>query len=140
MDDPTYIARTTILHNGKKIEAGTQLTFEDNADLRDEFLRKRAVVLLGSPEATSLSLRGRQTTMVQKPAEPPKGRDPKGPAAPPPGKNCQVQHLFAFSAQQLAGKSLDDLNTMILERDSDVAPYETPEEARAHLMKDATKD
>ncbi len=51
-------------------------------------------------------------------------------------EKVEVASRFAFDPDGLRGLDLDQLNVMIAERDPSVEPYESVEEATAHLSQD----
>jgi len=62
--------------------------------------------------------------------------DAKPEDVPAPGAKSVSDGLWCFDAAELGDVDLEGLNVLILERDNTVKPYETREEAMAHLSQD----
>ena len=130
MSQQQYMAKTVIQINGKRINPKTVVKMEDEG-LMKKLLKSGAIVEVGSPDAISVSLRSEaKTSKVTSTKTEKKDEKPQS----------THKHKFDFTAEQLDGKSLDELNAMIVERDNSVVPYEEEKEARAHLMMDAKKN
>ena len=57
-------------------------------------------------------------------------------AAKQPSQPVSTEGRWTLNPSALEGKSLDELNVMVAERDSSIEPFETSEEAIAHLSQD----
>lgn len=129
-----YIAKCVIQHNGRKIAPNTVINADE--ELIEAWLKKGFITPVGSPDAVTVSIRENSGPGPSAITETTKKADEDG-----EGEKSVIVHKYEFTDELLAGKSLDDLNAMIVEREPEgFEPYEELAEAKAHLQRDLKKD
>lgn len=121
-----YVTLCAVKIDGELVPPNTSVDLEE--EMRDYLLEKGAIAVVGSEAAEGAAMKA-NALGGEKASSSAKQKKPK----------AEIKHKFAFTLDQLKGKSLDELNVMIAEREPDIQPYDEISEARAHLMQDTKK-